>query len=642
MRDLVLDTLMLSSFRRFAGTWPARILFLVLVAAFGSWGIADVVRNIGAGSGAVATVQGHDITPDEFMQDYDTTLRRYAQQLPDPTQIPSQLKQRIAMQTLDKLVTQQALADQVARLGLVVPDSAVRDAVFAMQDFQGPDGKFSRGQMMQVLSTSHLTEARFLDLVRKDIAQNELLQSVGAASGPSKLLTDLVFRYLNEKRTADVLTLAFQGQPLPPAPPDSVLHRYYDNNPSRYSAPEYRHIKAVILSPETIGRSLDVSDADLHTYFNQHKSDYVTPEKRALQVITAGSAATAQTLADQWKAGATWVQMQEAAKAAGASAVEIPASTKEQVPSPELAAAAFAAPGGTVQGPQSAAFGSQIFKVTDVVSAQNPSFDSLRQTLHDKAAAEKALDLIDARAQKFQDLFAGGAKIDEVPADLGAAGAEGTLDAKGDTQEGTPAPIPAPADLRQQIIDTAFRTNPNDPITPTEGPNHAWYAVAVDSITKPAREPFDQVRGKVLADWQAEQVRHTQETEAARLATLVKGGQTLSAAAWGTGLTVSRTPPLSRGRPQDGLSAELVQKLFALGKGEATMMETDKGFVVAQLADIIEPDPKDDQSGLTEAKNGLIRALHDDYLTVYAIALRQQSKPQIRMNVVENLLQQGQ
>jgi peptidyl-prolyl cis-trans isomerase D len=633
---------MLSSFRKFAGTWPARILFLVLVAAFGSWGIADVVRNLGAGSGAVATVHGHDITPDEFMQDYDTTLRRYSQQLPDPSQIPAQLKQRIAMQTLEKLVTQQALADQVARLGLAVPDTAVHDAVFAMQDFQGPDGKFSPGMLAQVLSSSHLTEARFIDLMRKDIAQNQLLQSVGAAAEPSKLLTDLVFRYLNEKRTADILTLPFQGQKLPPAPADAVLHRFYDNNPTRYTTPEYRHIKAVILTPETVGHSLDVSDADLHAYFNQHKSDYVTPEKRALEVITAGSAATAQSLADKWKAGATWAQMQDAAKAAGATAVDLPVSTKEQVPSPELANAAFAAPGGTVQGPLAAAFGSQIFLVTNIVNAENPSFDSLRQTLHDKAAAEKALDLIDARGQKFQDLFAGGAKIDEVPADLGAAGAEGTLDAKGNTQEGTPAPIPAPADLRQQIIETAFKTNPNDPITPIEGPDHAWYAVAVDSITKPAREPFDQVRSKVLADWQAEQVRHTQETEAARLVTLVKAGQTLSAAAWGTGLTVTRTPPLARGRPQNGLSAELVQKLFALSKGEATMMQTDTGFVVAQLADIIEPDPKDDQSGLTEARNGLTRALHDDYLTIYATALRQQSNPQIRMNVVESLLQQGQ
>jgi peptidyl-prolyl cis-trans isomerase D len=68
---------MLSSFRKFANTWPARILFLVLVAAFASWGVADVVRNIGAGSGAVATVQGHDITPEAFMQEYNGMRSRF-------------------------------------------------------------------------------------------------------------------------------------------------------------------------------------------------------------------------------------------------------------------------------------------------------------------------------------------------------------------------------------------------------------------------------------------------------------------------------------------------------------------------------------------------------------------------------------
>jgi peptidyl-prolyl cis-trans isomerase D len=631
---------MLSSFRKFAGTWPARILFLVLVAAFASWGVADVARNLVGGNGAVATVQGHDIGQEEFMREYETGLRRYAQQLPDPSQIPAPLRDRVAMQTLDKLVTQQALADQIARLGLTVPDGQVRDQVFGMSEFQGPDGKFSRNVMMQVLTTNHLTETRFLDLVRKDIAQNELLQSIGAATAPSKLLTGLVYRYFNEKRTVDLLTLPMQGQPLPPAPPDSVLRRYYQNNAGRYTAPEYRHIKAVILSPDSIGRSVAVSEAEEKTWFAAHKADYVAPEKRALQVITADSAATATALASQWKAGATWDAMQIAAKGAGATAVDLPLSTAEQVPSPELAKAAFGAPANQVVGPITAAFGAQVLKVTDIAAAKNPSFESLKDSIRDKVGAEKALDLIDAREQKLQDLFAGGAKIDEVPADLGATGAAGTLDAKGNTEDGTPAPIPAPADMRQQIVDAAFKTNPGDPIQLTEGTNHVWFAVAVDKITKPALLPFDQVRGKVLTDWQADQIHHTQETEAARLLSLVRGGQTLSAAAWGSGKQVARTPPLSRDRPQDGLSAELIHKLFTLRQGEATMAETGNGFLVAQVAQIIAADPASDSSLLSQTEQGLAHALHDDYLTIYATALRQQAKPVERIGLVEKLVQQ--
>jgi peptidyl-prolyl cis-trans isomerase D len=633
---------MLATFRRFASTWPARLFFMVLVAAFGSWGIADVVRNVGAGSSAVATVEGHDISPQDFMQEYDGDLRRYAEQLGDPTQIPPALKQRVAVQALQKLVTQQALADQEARMGLTVPDSALREAVFAMREFKGPDGNFSRGQMLQVLSSSHLTEARFLDLMRKDLAQNQLLQTIGAGAGGSKILTDLTYKYLKEKRSVDMLALPFQGQPLPPAPSDAVLHRYYDNHPDRYTAPEYRHIKAVILSPDTIGRGLDVSDADIHAYFTAHKGDYVTAEKRSLQVITTGSAAVAQTLAAKWRAGASWQQIQDAAKAAGATAIDLPDSTKDQIPSPELAKAAFAAPDGSVQGPVTEPLGAQIFRVTNIVYAKNPSFESLRDELRRKAASGKALDVIDARAQKLQDLFAGGAKIDEVPAELGAAGAAGTLDAKGQTQDGTPAPIPAPDDVRQQIVDAAFKTNPGDPIQPVEGPGHVWYAVAVDSITKPARKPFEQVRSQVRADWQADQIHRRQESEAARLVTLVKGGQSLQNAAWGSGKTVTRSQPLLRDQPQQGLTAEQVHKVFTMKVGEASMFESATGFVVVQLAEIIPPDPKADPEGVAQTEQGLNRALHDDYLTIYATALQQQAKPTVRMNVVENLISQNQ
>ncbi len=631
---------MLSAFRKFAGTWPARVFFLVLVASFATWGIADVVRNLGAGNGAVATVQGAQITPQQFTLEYQASLRHLAERLPDPTQVPPQMRTQVARQTLQKLITQEALAHQAARLGVVVPDEAVRAEVYAIPEFQGPDGKFSEPVMLAALASNNLSRTHYLELVREDIAQNQLLQSVAASAGPSQILTGLVFRYLNERRRADVVTLPFAGHALPPAPADSVLRRFYDNNASRYTAPEYRHIKAVILSPDSIGRSLSVSDADLQAYFDAHKPEYVSPEKRSLQVITTGSAQVAARLAAQWRAGATWDAMQAAAKAANATAVSLDDATVAEVPSPELAKAAFSAQAGTVLGPLTEPLGSYVLRVANITPARNPSLASLRDTLRGKVAAEKALDVIDARAQKLQDVFAGGAKIDEVPSDLGATGAEGTLDTQGRTMEGEPAPIPAAGEARQQIIDAAFKANKGDAIQPTEGPDHIWYAVSVDSITPPARKPFEQVRDRVLSDWQADQMRHTQESEAARILGLVKGGQTLANAAWGTGLQVTRTPPLQRDRPSGALSAELVHTLFGLKPGEATMVETGTGFLVAQMAEILPADPKSDALAMKQAQDGLKSALHDDYLQLYAAAVREEAKPVINGAVIQSLLAQ--
>ncbi len=629
---------MLSAFRKFAGTWPARVLFLILVASFGAWGIADVVGKLGAGSGAVATIQGEEITPQQFMGTFQADLRKMSERLPDPSQVPPQMRIQVARNTIQKLVTQEALASQVRRMGVVVPDAAVREAVYAMPDFQGPDGKFSEPLLAAALASNNMNRAHFLELVRADIAQNQLLQSVAASAGPSTLLTGLVFQYLNEKRRADTVTLPFAGHALPPAPPEAVLRRYYDNNAQRYTAPEYRHIKAVILSPDSIGRSLAVSDADLRTWFDAHKADYVSAEKRSLQVITTGQAAVAKRLMALWTGGASWDAMQAAAKAAGATAVALDDATVQEVPSPELAKAAFSAVAGAVVGPITEPLGSYVLRVASVTPAKNPSFESLKDTIRAKVAGERAIDVIDARAQKLQDVFAGGAKIDEVPADLGATAAEGTLDAQGRTLEGEQAPIPAAGAARQQIIDAAFKMAKGDAIQPTEGPDHVWYAVSVDSIIPPARTPFDAVRGRVLSDWQADQMRHGQETEATRILGLVKGGQSLANAAWGSGLQVTRTPALQRDRPSGALTAEVVHTLFGLKLGEATMVETAGGFLVAQVAEIVPADPKADPLAMTQAQDGLKSALHDDYLQLYASAVRDAAHPVINSRVIQGLL----
>ena len=48
--------------------------------------------------------------------------------------------------------------------------------------------------------------------------------------------------------------------------------------------------------------------------------------------------------------------------------------------------------------------------------------------------------------------------------------------------------------------------------------------------------------------------------------------------------------------------------------GAATMVETNAGFVVASLADIIKPDPKGDSAEMGQARDGLTRALREDMI----------------------------
>jgi peptidyl-prolyl cis-trans isomerase D len=84
-----------------------------------------------------------------------------------------------------------------------------------------------------------------------------------------------------------------------------------------------------------------------------------------------------------------------------------------------------------------------------------------------------------------------------------------------------------------------------------------------------------------------------------------------------------------------------VQLVFTLKQGKATMVETDVGFMVAQLAQITVPDPASAPSDMQDVKQGLTKALGDDYLVSYATAVRDAAKPTINAKVLDQLSKQG-
>ncbi len=92
-----------------------------------------------------------------------------------------------------------------------------------------------------------------------------------------------------------------------------------------------------------------------------------------------------------------------------------------------------------------------------------------------------------------------------------------------------------------------------------------------------------------------------QEQAAAKLLAAVKGGQSLADAAAVAGVTVRRTPLVTRGASADGMPPQLAQPLFGTEAGRAD----DGGdaatrFIVAVPAEIVE--------GRSEGRSGRLRS----------------------------------
>lgn len=627
---------MLRLFRSFLNTWAARAFFFVLVASFALWGIGDVIRNNGHDT-ALATVGDRRIEPQEFQDTFRRELAQVTRMMGGKTEPTPAVRRTVAEQSLDRMIVQAAIAEEVQRLGIVVPDAAVRQAVFAIPAFRGAGGAFDRGVFETMMRNNNLTEGRFLDLMRADLGQRQLVETIQVGVTAPETLLQQIYAYQHETRTGELVDLPFAAAAEPAAPSQDDLQRQYENNPAAYSAPAYRRIKLVVLSPQTVARGIEVTPEESQAYYDAHKAEYASPEKRAAEVVVAGDEAVARKLASAWQAGADWAAMQQAAQSDGASAVAVDLSERTQYPSPDLGDAVFTAAPEIVSDPIKSPFGWQVVRVTKVQPGQTRTFDQVKTEVRDKVAQERAIDLVYDRANKLDDALSSGTSLDDLPGDLGLGAVEGTLDAQGNTPDGEPAPIPGSPALRQAILTAAFSTAPGEKPRMIEGPEQSYYAFHIEDLIDAKLKPLADVETQVRDDWQQAQRRHEQEVSAAKLMAGATAGGSLDDAATIAGLRVEKTGPVPRTGAVEHVPQPVQEALFRLKQGETTMIETPDGFVVVRLAEIVDSDPARDPAAAEQTRRALTASLDQDVEITFATAIRDRAKPTVNRTLLNSL-----
>ncbi len=629
---------MLAMFRGFLGTWAAKAFFGILVASFALWGVGDVVRGTGQ-DGAVAVVGDRRVELPQVQEAFRRQLAEVSRLMGGRVEPTPAIRAEVAQQAVERLVVQAAIAEEAARLGVAAPDDAVRQVVFDTPAFRGRNGAFDRATYDAVLRNSNLTEPQLVQLLRADLTQRQLMEAVRSGAVAPGPLTREVFALQQETRVAEFAELPFAAAAEPPDPTEADLQRAYDTDPQLYGAPEYRRIKAVLLSPERLAQDVEVSDADLHAAYDQRRGEYVVPEKRTVEVVVAGEQAKAATLAELWTGGVAWPALEQAAERLGASTIVLDAATRQEFPSPELAEAAFGAAPEVVSEPIQTPFGWQVFRVRSVTPGTERSFEAARDEIKARLARDRAVDLVYARSNQLEDALAGGGALDDLPGDLGLVAVTGTLNAQGNTPVGEPAPIPGGDTLRDAVAKAAFRAAPGEPARLIEGPDQTYFALTVEEVMAAAVKPFAAVEADVRDNWERGQRRREQEVVAARLLSAVKAGGSLDDAATIAGLRVTRTPPLLRNASLPGAAGELVEPLFKLKRGEPTMVEGTEGFLVAVLVEVSSPDPASNPAALDQVRLGLERAVGEDIELVYAGALRERANPRVNMQLLNSVAQ---
>ncbi|GBR47553.1 peptidylprolyl isomerase [Neokomagataea thailandica] len=579
----------------FVDSWAGRAAAFLIFLAFIGWGVGDVFNSSNSASpNAIAKVGDREISAETFARALETQLPNAAQRLgyQDIAHLPKVARQQIAREVLRGLVIQQETQLAAEHAGMSVPDSMVRDEIFNIPAFHDAAGQFDRSLMNQRIARMGLTEKRLIELVREDIISRSLLQGVGASAHASSILTNLLVNFESDTRRLSVLRIPFADHKTANAPTEEQLRRFYDNHPSLFKTPEFRHIKAVLMTPDTVASTIDVSDEILHKLYDMQSRTYNVPETRSLQVLSFTDRAKAQDAANHWKNGTSWDDLIKANPSA------IPATPENarqsDLPNAELAQAAFAAPAQSVQEPVHTAFGWVVFKVTDIIAPHHTDFAQVKDQLRHDVQHQQAPEALQARMHRFQDAISGSSDLEKIPSDLGATPIAGTLDAQGMTPEGVPAPIPGSAQLRTAIIQQAFAQKALAAPHIISGPENSAYALIVDAIHPGSVQPFENVRSAVTAAWAEDQAKHLADLRATTLYTQAKkSGLSIAVSGQPEANALWQNVDVSRVKPDNRLPNIVTRNLFTLKAHESAMYQSDDAFWLVTLDGIESASPAD-------------------------------------------------
>jgi peptidyl-prolyl cis-trans isomerase D len=626
---------MITAMRRLAGTWFAKALFVLLILSFAVWGIEDMLRNIGRDT-AVARVGGEPIEGAEAQEAMTREMQRITRSLGGTFQPDARIRRAVAEQAVESLVIDRVGRQEAARMRVAVPDEVVRAAIFRIPGFQGADGRFSRDLFNGFLRSNDLSEGRFLELLRTDLARQQLAGAVRAGAAQPEALARPLLAWQGEQRSATLVELDFAAAPEPAEPTEAQLARFHENNAARFSTPEYREVALATLNAERLMSRMEVSERDIEDAYAANRARYETPERREVQQVIVPSEEGAQAIARQWTDGAEFPAIEAAATAAGGAATALGVVARSDLPLPVLAEAAFALAPGAVGAPVRSPFGWHVLRVGVVQPGAARPLAEVRDELRAGLAAERAADEAFERANRVEDALAGGATLAEAARQHDLGFVETRMDAQGLTPEGIRVSIPVPEAARAAALRAIFSAERGAAPRLQEG---EWGFMAIDlrEVTPPALRPLDTVRDQVRAAFIADVRRRFQEERAAALLAAVRGGQTLAAAAEAAGIAAEELGPFGReasaGNP---MPRDLLPQVFELRGTDATMVQRPQSFAVVQLRGVTRAEPGDD-AALAALRTEASQTMAEDLEAQYQAALRARADVRINPRLVEQI-----
>ncbi|MDG1170573.1 MAG: SurA N-terminal domain-containing protein [Sulfitobacter sp.] len=575
--------------------WGLMGLLFVGLGGFGAVNLSGNLRTIGS-------VGDKPISVDTYARQIQQELRAISAQTGSAMSFAQAQQLGLDRAVLQRLMRDRALDHEATQMGLSIGDTILRDRILEISSFQGVDGKFDRDGYAQALRSAGLNESEFETNLREETARQLLQGAILSGVEMPAAYSETLVAYVSEARDFTWVLLDETSLETPIADPDeATLKAYFDANADTFVLPATKKITYAWLNPTDIIDQVEMPEDELRAEYESRAEQYNQPERRLVERLVFADQATADQAAAALEVGGTTFEALVLDRGLSLSDVDM-----GDVDLADLGAAGeavFGADVGTVVGPADSDLGPALFRVNAVLPEQNVTFVEAEPELRDALAADRAVRIVEAQAEDFDDRLAGGATLEQLAEETDMV--LGQIDWTVDSSDGHAA--------YEGFREAAATVTDADFPKVSQLGDGGIFALRLDEALPERPATYADVADQVAERWRAEQIVSGLRVQADAAKTQAETGSTFASLGLSERVAKAQTRNAFLSATPTGFTGEV----FEMAVGDVRIMEGEDTVVLVRLDAITAADSDNAQAqalltGLREQQNqALARGLFD-------------------------------
>jgi len=405
---------MLDKFRSYAQTKAAQVILALVLIPFALFGI-DSYLNQAGNNLSIAKVDGYKIALPEYNRAIENVRNRIMSEgkKVDPAMFDSfEFKESV----VDGLITKQLINNDIKKSQFKITDQQLSQYIIGMPDFQ-KDGKFSQELYDKVLQNNQLNPKKFEESIRNDLLIQQVRDGLQKLTFiPPNNLTETL-KATSQQREVTVAEFKTKEYMAKANISEKDMQAFYDQNKSKFLAPEQVKAEFVVFSLTSILPSITVSEDEVKAFYKTNADKYQNQQQReASHILIAASknAAPAEKAKAKAKAEDVLGQIKKNPKQFEELATKYSQDPESAKKGGDLGAfgrgmmvkpfddAVFSMKVNEISGIVESDFGYHIIKLTRVIG-EGGGFDAIKPQIKAELIYQKAQDKYAALAEDFSN-----------------------------------------------------------------------------------------------------------------------------------------------------------------------------------------------------------------------------------------------